>query len=208
MKIHKYKDYNEYRQKQIDANVRKLDRIWVDKNSLTKVIEYLHKDLKIIPSFILCHGTRKGDEQQYFLDYFANENINVDVLGTEISHTAKDFPNTIEWDFHEVKDEWLRNTDIIYSNSFDHSIKPKECLDTWMSCLKKDGVCVIEYSTHTDHKSCETDPFGATYDEYVDMIQSEYEIVKVIHNKGMKDSAHAILEGKRYYFIIKNKEVK
>ena len=51
MKIHKYKDYNEYRQKQIDANVRKLDRIWVDKNSLTKVIEYLHKDLKIIPSF-------------------------------------------------------------------------------------------------------------------------------------------------------------
>ena len=202
MKIHKYKDYNEYRQKQIDANVRKLDRIWVDKNSLTKVIEYLHKDLKIIPSFILCHGTRKGDEQQYFLDYFANENINVDVLGTEISHTAKDFPNTIEWDFHEVKDEWLRNTDIIYSNSFDHSIFPTKCLDTWMSCLKKDGVCVIEY------KSCETDPFGATYDEYVDMIQSEYEIVKVIHNKGMKDSAHAILEGKRYYFIIKNKEVK
>ena len=44
MKIHKYKDYDEYRQKQIAANVRKLDRIWVDENSLTEVIKYLHKE--------------------------------------------------------------------------------------------------------------------------------------------------------------------
>ena len=206
MEIHKYKDYNEYKEKQIAANVRKLDRIWVDENSLTEVIKYLHKDLKINPSFILCHGTRRGVEQECFLDYFKKENIDVEVLGTEISHTAKDFPNTIEWDFHETKEEWIENTDIIYSNSFDHSIFPSRCLDTWMSCLKKGGVCVIEYSTYTDHKSCETDPFGATYDEYMNMFRLQYEVVKVINNKDI-DDRHKVLQGKRHYFIIKNKEV-
>ena len=204
MEIYKYKDYDEYKKKQIQANVSKLDRTWVDPNSLKNVMKFINEELDVTPKTILCHGTRRGLEQQYIIEYF--ENIeNLEVIGTEISHTAIQFPNTIEWDFHDVKDEWIGNVDIIYSNSFDHSIKPKECLDAWMSCLKKDGVCVIEYSTHTDHKMCETDPFAATFYEYEDLIEEKYEIVKVINNKKIQDKAHSILQGKRYYIIIKQK---
>ena len=39
----------------------------------------------------------------------------------------------IEWDFNNVKDEWVNNTDFIFSNSFDHTDKQEECLDAWMS---------------------------------------------------------------------------
>jgi len=206
MEIYKYKDYDEYKKKQIQANVRKLDRIWVDPNSLIAIMKFIHSELNVNPKTILCHGTRRGLEQKYIIEFFNGIGLkDLEVIGTEISHTAKQFPNTIEWDFHEAKDEWIGNVDIIYSNSFDHSIKPKECLDTWMSCLKENGVCVIEYSTHTDHKMCETDPFAATLHEYKDLIEEKYEIVKVINNKKIQDRAHSILQGKRYYFIIKQK---
>ena len=65
-------------------------------------------------------------EQQYFKDSFSKLNINVNVLGTEISSTATNYPNTIEWDFHDVKEEWVSNVDIVYSNSIDHSYKPHD----------------------------------------------------------------------------------
>ena len=177
MEIYKYKNYEEYKKKQIEANVRKLDRTWVDPASLKNVMKYIHDNLNVKPRKILCHGTRRGLEQEYILDYFKDIK-DLEVIGTEISHTATEFPNTIQWDFHDVKDEWVGSIDIIYSNSFDHSIKPRECLDTWMSCLKQNGICVIEYSTHTDHKMCETDPFAATLHEYKDLIEEKYEIVE------------------------------
>ena len=204
MEIYKYKDYEEYKKKQIEANVRKLDRTWVDPASLKNVMKYIQDNCNVTPKTILCHGTRRGLEQEYILDYFKDIK-DLEVIGTEISHTATQFPNTIEWDCHDVKDEWVGNVDIIYSNSFDHSIKPKECLDTWMSCLKENGICVIEYSTHTDHKMCETDPFAATLHEYRDLIQEKYEIVEVINNKNIQDKAHSVLQGKRYYFVIRKK---
>ena len=204
MEIYKYKNYEEYKKKQIEANVRKLDRTWVDPASLKNVMKYIHDNLNVKPRKIICHGRRRGLEQEYILDYFKDIK-DLDVIGTEISHTATEFPNTIQWDFHDVKDEWVGSIDIIYSNSFDHSIKPRECLDTWMSCFKQKGICVIEYSTHTDHKICETDPFAATLHEYKDLIEEKYEIVKVINNKNIQDEAHSILQGKRYYFIIRKK---
>ena len=204
MEIWKYKNYEEYKEKQIEANVRKLDRTWVDPASLKYVMKYIQINCNVTPKTILCHGTRRGLEQEYILDYFKDIE-DLEVIGTEISHTATEFPNTIQWDFHDVKDEWIGNVDIIYSNSFDHSIKPKECLDTWMSCLKDNGICVIEYSTHTDYKMCETDPFAATLHEYRDLIEEKYERVEVINNKNIKDEAHNILQGKRYYFVSRKK---
>jgi hypothetical protein len=49
---------------------------------------------------VLCHGTRNGKEQKMFLNKYPN----AEIVGTEISHTAKDFPMTVQWDFHDIKD--------------------------------------------------------------------------------------------------------
>ena len=106
--------------------------------------------------FGLCHGTRRGKEQEWFRKYLKS-----DVIGTEISDTATEFDNTIQWDFHDVKDEWLNNVDFIYSNSFDHSYDPKKCLNNCMSCLRDGGICILEH-TSGHEKSTKLDPFGAS----------------------------------------------
>ncbi len=95
--------------------------------------------------FGLCHGTRTGDEQEYFRQF-----LGIDVLGTEISHTATEFPNTIEWDFHEAKEEWIGNVCFIFSNSLDHSYDPVACLQTWMKCIKPGGNIFIQRSPDDD----------------------------------------------------------
>ena len=105
--------------------------------------------------FGICLGTRRGKEQEWFRKY-----LECDVIGTEISPTATQFPNTIEWDYHEVKAEWVDSVDFIYSNSFDHSYDPEKCLNAWMSCIKKGGVCILEHTS--GHESAtRLDPFGA-----------------------------------------------
>ena len=84
------------------------------------------------------------------------------VIGTEISETAAQFENTIQWDFHDVKPEWLASVDFIYSNSFDHSFDPGKCLSAWMSCLKPGGICLLEHTNaHGPRSVNELDPFGA-----------------------------------------------
>jgi hypothetical protein len=54
----------------------------------------------------------------------------------------------------------VENVDFIYSNSFDHSYDPEKCLNAWMSCIKKGGVCILEHTS--GHESAtRLDPFGA-----------------------------------------------
>ena len=81
-------------------------------------------------------------------------------MGTEISETAKNFQNTIQWDFHKIKPEWLGAADFVYSNALDHSYDPPLCLNQWMLCLKDDGICIIEHSSGHENSN-ELDPFGA-----------------------------------------------
>lgn len=149
-------DYDEYRRIQIEGNKSKIGNIWVVEENIKFLSNYI-KTLMPKPSFGICHGTRRGKEQEWFSKY-----LNCKVLGTEISDTALQFPNTIQWDFHEVKPEWIHSLDFIYSNSFDHSYDPEMCLRKWMTCLNKNGICIIEHSRlHGLDGANELDPFGA-----------------------------------------------
>lgn len=150
-------DYEKYKRIQTEGNKRKIDKVWVQEGNIKFLAEYLKKTVGPI-KFGLCHGTRRGVEQGWFRQYIPG----AEVIGTEISDTAKDFPHTIQWDFHQVKPEWRGSVDFIYSNSFDHSFDPKTCIRAWMSCLRPGGVCIIEHSTgQLAHETSELDPFGA-----------------------------------------------
>lgn len=148
-------DYERYRSVQIAGNERKLERVFVLEQNITFLAERLRPSA---PKFGICHGTRRGAEQQWF----RNDLPGCDVIGTEISPTASQFPNTIQWDFHDVKPEWLNSADFIYSNSLDHSYDPDKCLNAWMSCIRPGGVCILEHTRMHD-ASCasDLDPFGA-----------------------------------------------
>jgi len=144
MYLHKYKDYEDYKYKQTLANKKKINLTWADPIILHIVADFVMTRNPDV-AFGLCHGTRRGVEQMQLMQDFRFFGKEVEVLGTEISDTATQFPCTIEWDFHDVKDEWLNNVDFIYSNSIDHSYDPPKCLDAWMSCLNEAGVCILEW---------------------------------------------------------------
>lgn len=109
---------------------------------------------------VLCHGTRNGAEQRFFREALGD----VTVLGTEIGDGAGAFPNTIEWDFHETKPEWIGAWDLIYSNSWDHAFNPEKAIKAWVSCLRPNGLLVLEHSEHhTVAHVRDLDPFGASF---------------------------------------------
>jgi len=160
-------DYERYRQTQEAGNKRKVKKVWVIEDNIEFLSEYIRGVLGD-PRFGICHGTRRGMEQAWFRKYLGCE-----VIGTEISDTAESFPHSIQWDFHDTKPEWIDATDFIYSNSLDHSYDPRKCLNAWMSCIRKGGVCIIEHSRrHGPSTASDLDPFGA------DLVEMPYLITQ------------------------------
>lgn len=151
-------DYERYKRVQTAGNRKKIDKVWVIEENIKFLADYIRGAVGEV-RFGLCHGTRRGMEQEWF-----RESLGAEVIGTEISDTATQFPHTIEWDFHEVKPEWIGSVDFIYSNSFDHSHDPRACLDAWMQCIRPGGVCIIEHSSRHE-RATELDPFGAHVSE-------------------------------------------
>ena len=153
-------DYELYKTIQILGNKGKLDRVFAVQESITYLV---HEIEKIVPEirFVLCHGTRNAAEQNFFKSALARP---ATILGTEISDNASEFPMTIEWDFHEVKPEWIGAVDVIYSNSFDHSYDPEKLFTAWLSCLSVNGVMALEWSlAHTENPTI-LDPFNVGLD--------------------------------------------
>ena len=160
--LHKYNSYKEYKEAQIKLNKKKIDLVWADENTLKKVsnivtnsMEKQDKSQKEILG--ICHGTRNGFEQNFLNKIMPNSNI----IGTDISETALKYENSVHWDFHDEKEEWLGKFDFVYSNSLDQSWKPKHALSTWLNQVKKDGVVILEHSIyHSPEHAGEGDPFG------------------------------------------------
>jgi len=186
--LHKFNSYEEYQDRQIRGFREKLeahgDGLFSGNDAIIEalLVSYIF-DYNPTVSFGLCHGSRFGHEQESFIKAFKTKGSAVEVLGTEIApEAAEKYPNTIAWDFHEVKKEWLNNVDFIYSNSFDHSCKPKECLDAWMSCLNDNGLCIIEWQDGDDNiTSGGIDPFGASLEEYASLFREKYYLIDRIH---------------------------
>ncbi len=192
MELKSYKNYQEYVDIQTRGNKAKIKCVWVNENNIKKLAKFI-KEKKLKHNYILCHGTRNGKELEYFTKYLSPSQI----IGTEISDTARKFKNTIQWDFHNVKPEWINHFDIIYSNSLDHSYKPMKCLTAWMSCLHDDGVLIIEWSRigHFPNSANKLDPFGATFEKLIEIITNlQYHIMGCIICDDKKQSRIFIIQ--------------
>lgn len=161
MRKYNYKNYKEYVKSQVEANKRKLNKVWVSEDSIKQIYNFIGDGAYKI----LCHGVRNGTELIYFKKYFGE----CDILGTEISDTASMFDNVIQWDFHDVKDEWVGSYNLIYSNSLDHSYDPEKAISSWLRCLDVKGYLVIEWSDQNE-RSKRSDPLGAKLDEIINLI--------------------------------------
>jgi SAM-dependent methyltransferase len=155
--LHEYKSYEEYRDTQIAHNVRKINNVWADESTLALVCGELQKDIGGAETLSgLCHGARNGFEQN-----FISAQNGFEAIGTDISETAKDFDRSAQWDFHDVKEDWVGRFDFVYSNSLDQSWNPRAALVTWLNQLKPGGRLVIEHTeAHGPSGASEMDPFG------------------------------------------------
>jgi hypothetical protein len=179
MKVYKYQNYEQYVKAQTEANVAKIKNIWVDKETIKK-ISFLQPDA----NFILCHGTRNAAEQKFFKEFYPTAKI----LGTEISHTAKKFPMTIQWDFHEINFEWLEKADIIYSNAFDHSYDPLKALNTWKSQLSENGKLYLEHGfSNADNRARKSDPLEIYESDLLDLFnETKLNLCDTLLSTGLK----------------------
>jgi len=178
MKVYKYRSYSAYKAAQVKANKAKLAKSWVRPDVVDMVCARVLA--RGLPSFGLCHGTRRGEEQKLFKD-----RLKCKIIGTEISDNAEKYPDTIRWDFHKVKEDWLRTCDFVYSNSLDHAMNPRQALAAWLSCLNTTGVLAVEWIERLGRGRVKTatasDPFSATVLEVCDLIESEGgEIMEVV----------------------------
>ena len=189
-KLHNYKNYKEYVDIQTRTNKRKEKYVWCTEPSIIRLATYVDSN-NLKCAHIICHGTRNGAELTYFKKHLKP----LEIIGTEISDTATKYKNTIQWDFHNLKPEWKKHFDILYSNSLDHSYKPQTCIDMWMTCVKSTGIMIIEWSTgHLPSAASKTDPFGATFKVIEGLLQKKYVIKDVIKFNDIKD--------RRFYIVV------
>lgn len=168
MKLHKFGNYDEYKSVQSAKNARQLDVVWATEETMDAVAKDVKTHIRNA-KFAIVHGGKAGWE----VNALSNR-LGIDVIGTDISHTANQFEKMIEWDFHKVKDEWLGNVDFIYTNCLDHSYDPEIAFKSWMSCIQPNGRCYIEWSElHGEDHSTVDDPFGATEEEYHELFSRE-----------------------------------
>jgi hypothetical protein len=172
-----FTSYDDYVAAQLKTNEAKRDRVWVHQNELRQLAVAI---LQLVPrpKRGLCHGVRNGVEVRVLRDL-----LRCEVWGTEISPSAADFEHVIQWDFHQVKDEWLGAMDFIYSNSLDHSYDPQACLSGWLKCLSPRGRCFVHWSRehdYTDFGKNNADCFQATRQGYVQLIESVGSLERVV----------------------------
>ena len=176
-----WKTYNEYVNSQTKTNKAKINNVWVSDGEIEDIAKWV-KNSEITINSGVCHGVRNGYEVKRF-----RELLDADIIGTEISDTATQFENVIEWDFHRVKKEWIDKFDFIYSNSIDHSYDFEYCLDQWMKTLKKNGICFLQWSEgHTEayYPLNSSDCFSVSPRELVELIEKKYEINSIFRVEG------------------------
>ena len=164
MKIHNYENYEEYVAEQTAGNKLKLNHVFVKKRTMQQIAH-----MRPNARSVLCHGTRNGAEQKYFQEVYGKD---IDVMGSEISDTATQFPNTTEWDFMKVNPDWVGKYEVVYSNSFDHCFEPVETLKVWAGQLAEGGSLFIEHSFDPkNNKSRAMDPLELSKEEFFECVE-------------------------------------
>ncbi|MEL6551243.1 MAG: hypothetical protein AAFQ54_13455 [Pseudomonadota bacterium] len=162
--LHQYPDRETYRKVQIAGNKAKLRMQFVKESHIRTLSEYINEEMGQT-TFGICHGTRRGAEQAWFRQNLMG---NPNIIGTEISDTADQFPDTVQWDFHEVNPDWIEKADFIYSNSWDHACEPETAFNAWFGALRQGGRLLLDYTRGQSRGAANAlDPFGIDYEALI-----------------------------------------
>lgn len=188
--------YDEYKKNQINSNKLKINNVWVREENIIDIKKYCTEN-NITPKKILCHGTRNGTELVFFNKHFPN----TFQIGSEISDTALNYPNTIQWDFHNINEDWINQFDIVYTNSWDHSYDLILATNVWLNQLSDNGILILEWSNFSFKKAFnKIDCCGCDLETLVGILK-EFGKVNYFETKGINDE-------KSYLVICHKKKLK
>lgn len=169
--LYQYPDYDSYREVQVAGNKAKLKAQFVKQSHIRILSDFLRSQLDQI-QFGLCHGTRRGAEQAWFRESLGN---GTEVIGTEISDTATEFANTVQWDFHDINPEWSGKADFVYSNSWDHAFDPAKAFSAWIDALRPGGLMLLDYTKGQSPEAANPlDPFGISLPRLVALLEENF----------------------------------
>ncbi len=213
VKLYEYESIEKYREQQIEWAIPTRYGIWVEEEDIKFLADYLQQNFDISQFKMgICHGSKLGIENAWFEKY-----LGIDVWGTDLGdrahdprykeqspyHDIIDPHKNIQWDFHDVKDEWIDSVDVIYSNAMDHSRDPRFCLEQWMRCIKKTGACILEWTPwHSEKHANIGNPFGASLEEYQELAESCGFEVKDVLTKEFGPKHQFGKKGKKNFVII------
>ena len=153
-------DYERYRAIQTAGNRAKIEHVFADEATCRTIRDEIVRE-GVEVRRMLCHGSRNGTELSWFKAAFAEVGGEPEVIGTDISDTATRFPGMVQWDFHEVRDDWVGAFDVVYTNSHDHAYDPAKAFHAWVGQLAPGGRLVVEHTmAHAPGAVNELDPFG------------------------------------------------
>lgn len=166
--LYDYESKKQYTEVQTAANKLKINRQMVRWPQIRFLAGYIRTNYGDV-DFGICHGSRRGREQANFSKALPN---NPNIIGTEISDTATQFPNTVQWDFTEVNKDWDEKADFVYSNSWDHSRDPKRTFSAWGQSLKPGGLMILHHGDgYGPTTTTEMDPFGASQPALIQIVE-------------------------------------
>jgi len=200
VKIYTYDSYDHYVEQQTLANTNKIDWTWISRRAHGYFCKHYRKFRKD-PATILCHGSRNGTEVRWFGEQFPD----AECLGTDISYTATDFPNQVQWDMQKENPDWIAKWDLIYTNSLDHVIDFIGTLNVICNQLSDDGLFILDYTIWDDEtiKPTISDPLDVDLSEIKDgLMITGLEVIQT--NWYYRDREVGM---KSYYFICKRMEV-
>jgi len=178
MKLTEFESVERYIEVQRRTDGRKSRRSSAKKREIRRIADWIKQQEGSRVRFGICHGARYGME----VDWFKLRFRRAEIIGTDLF--LKGHPGVIEWDFHEVKPEWIGKADFVYSNSLDHSYDPMVCLTTWLGQLKDEGhLFVLWHPCQINVRR--GDCFGAHLHEYVALMNEAGRVVDVIYHGGL-----------------------
>jgi len=180
-------DESLYKRIQIEGNIRKLNNRYTGWDVRVKpIVEDIIKKTTPQSNSVkgVCMGARNGNEviafnnllKQTFARLNRNGNLQVEVIGTDISPSAALFENMVVHDFHNPLPDNIGKVNFIYSNSLDQSNDPRKALLIWVDSLLPGGVIYLEFSRMHGKKSfslldpfsCETELFPFIFLKWMD----------------------------------------
>lgn len=169
--LYQYPDYDTYKEVQVAGNKAKLGAQFVKQSHVKILSDYLKQRLGTV-GFGICQGTRRGAEQAWFREELGGS---AEVIGTEISDTASQFPNTVQWDFHDINPDWSGRADFVYSNSWDHAFDPAKAFGAWIDALRPGGLMLLDYTKGQSPEAANPlDPFGIALPRLVALIEENF----------------------------------